>query len=81
MLKHGDHVGRFRAVDQGANGTEDQLVLMAVKVIVHQQIVDPVPRLVVQQKPTQNAGLGLNGMGGHTQLRDLAIGCDVQGGV
>jgi len=37
--------------------------------------------LVVQQKSAQHAGLGLNGMGGDTQLRDLAIGCDIQGGV
>ena len=72
-LKHGDHVGRARTIDQLADGLEHQLVLVAVEITRHQQVGDTVPGIVVQQQATQHAGFGLVGMRRHAQLADLAI--------
>jgi hypothetical protein len=73
VLKNGDDVGRLAGVDQGADGRVNELVLMAVKVAVHQQITHPVPGAVVQQQAPQHAGLALNGMRGNAQLRNLLV--------
>ena len=38
MFEHRDHIGRFAGVDQRAHGGINQFVLVAVKVLVHQQV-------------------------------------------
>ncbi len=73
LLVHGDHVGGLAGVDQLGNGRKNQLVLVAVKVVLDQQIAYAVPGVVVQQQATEHARLGLDGMRRHAQLRDFAV--------
>ena len=68
-----DHIRRFAGVDQRAHRAINQFVLVAVKILVHQQIAHPVPGAVVQQQAAQHAGLAFNGMRGYAQLGYLPV--------
>jgi len=79
LLEDRDHIGRFGGVDQRTNGSVDQLVLMAVKVTVDQQIPHPIPCAVVEQQTTEHAGFGFDGVRRHTQLGHLLVGREING--
>ena len=72
-LIDGDDVGGFGAIDQHANGGINQLVFVAVKILVGEQVADPVPSRVVEQQATQHAGLAFNRMRRNAQLGNLAV--------
>ncbi|MPM63517.1 hypothetical protein SDC9_110397 [bioreactor metagenome] len=73
LLMHRDHVRRLAGIHQRRNGSEDQLVLVAVEIALLEQIPHPIPGHVVQQQPAQHTRLGLHRMRRNPQLRHLAI--------
>ena len=73
MLKHGDHIGRLGGVDECANRRINQLVLVAIKVAIDQQVPHAVPGTVVEEQPSQHTGFGFDRVRRHPQLGHLLV--------
>ena len=77
LLEDGDDVGRLGRVDERGDRAVDQAVLVAIEVVVAEQVADPVPRAVVEQQPAEDALLGLGRVRRNAQASDVVVGADV----
>ena len=73
VLVDSDHVRRLARIDERADRRIDQLVLIAIEVVINQQIAHPVPGVVVEQQTSEHARLRFDGMWWDAQLRDLTV--------
>jgi hypothetical protein len=52
-------------------------VLVAVEVVLAEQVADPVPGAVVEEQPAEDALLGLGRVRRNAQAGDVVVGADI----
>jgi hypothetical protein len=81
LLVHRDHVGRLGLRDQLADVVEDQPVVVAVEIVLVDEIGDAIPGGIVQQQPPEHRLFGLDGVRRHLEGIELGIGGRVHGAI
>ena len=70
---HGQRVGGLAMLDERADVLKDHPVIGAVKVLLRDEIGDPVPGRVIEQQPSQHRLLGLDRLGRDPRGLELGV--------